>query len=104
MTEENSTPTPKWMTELKSWGIDVEAFDAKWQQSGEDAKAQFREALANAAAEYEADQAEMAAAVESVREDAKKFVQQMGTAWDEMVASIHEELNPKKQDGDNAES
>ncbi len=104
MTEENSTPKPQWMADLKAWGIDVEAFDAKWQQSGDDAKTQFKEALAKAEADYEADKAEVAANVDAIREDVKKFVNQMGTAWDEMVASIHEELNPKKQDGDNAES
>ncbi len=102
MTEENQTPQPQWVTELKEWGIDVEAFDAKWEQAGEESKAEFRDALAKAAAAFEAEKSELKEAVDKAREDAAAFVQKMSTAWDEMVSGIMQELHPESKDNNTA--
>ncbi|MEO1668399.1 MAG: hypothetical protein AAFU54_27450 [Chloroflexota bacterium] len=93
MTEDQNTQ-PKWVNDLKEWGIDVEAFDARWEKAGTDAQAQFQEVLANAQAEYESDKSNFEAKVNEFREDVGEFVAQMNTAWDEMVTSIMQELKP----------
>lgn len=100
MTEENQTDQPKWVTELKEWGIDVEAFDARWEQAGADAKAQFQQALANAEAEYESANSAVDAKIGEVREDLHAFVQKMDAAWDNMVNHIMQELQPEAKDDD----
>ncbi|MEL6268402.1 MAG: hypothetical protein AAFV33_29300 [Chloroflexota bacterium] len=105
MTEENQTPQPQWVADLKEWGIDVEVFNAKWEQSGDEAKAEFRQALMNAETEFNAGKSDMEAKVDEVRADVETVVKKMGTAWDEMVSTIKRELNPEagKENGEAAD-
>ncbi|MEL6271421.1 MAG: hypothetical protein AAFV33_10800 [Chloroflexota bacterium] len=92
MTEQNQTPAPQWVTELKEWGIDVEVFDARWEQAGADAKAQFQQALMDAKAAYETGKSELKATMDEAHQDAEAFVQKMNSAWDEMASGIMQEL------------
>ncbi|MEM6280853.1 MAG: hypothetical protein AAF787_01565 [Chloroflexota bacterium] len=105
MTEANETPQPKWVTDLKEWGIDVEAFNAKWEQSGDEAKAEFRQALLNAEAEFEAGKSDIETKMGEVRADVEAMVQKMNASWDEMVSAIKRELNPEagKENGEAAD-
>lgn len=102
MTEENNTPKPQWITELKKWGIDVETFDTQWEQAGADAKAQFQKALVSAKEQYESGKVDFEAKMGDVSEDVKEFVQQLNTAWDEMISNIREQLSPDSQDNKDA--
>lgn len=101
--EENQAVEPQWVAELKKWGIDVATFREQWEQTGDDAKVQFQDALANAKAEYESEKSEFDAKMGEVREDVKEFFQQMNTAWDEMVANIQQQLNPQAEENDSAD-
>lgn len=87
-----SDQTPKWMTELKEWGIDVEVFSARWEQAGDDAKEQFQKALAKAQEEFTSFQKTIEGEIDQAKESAKEFVGKMNSAWDEMVSSLKKEL------------
>lgn len=103
MTEDNQTPQPEWVAELKEWGIDVEVFAARWEQSGDEAKAQFEQSLAKATAAYEADQAELKAAVDEAREEVKEFVGKMNNAWDQMVSHIKQQVDAAMQENNSTD-
>lgn len=91
---------PQWLTELKTWGIDVEVFYARWEETGADAKAKFEQALMDAKAAYEGEQTELKAAVDEARQEAEAFVQKMGTAWDAMISSIQQQMKADAQSND----
>lgn len=103
MSEENKLPEPQWVTELKKWGIDVVAFREQWEESGDNAKNQFENALAKAQAEYKADKATLETKIGEAREDAEAFIQHLNTAWDEMVSNIQQTINVNSQEDDSAE-
>lgn len=102
MTEE--TKTPKWITDLKEWGIDVETFDARWEKAGTEAKAQFQQTLADATAAYESRKSGLKATMDEARQDAESFVQKMNTAWDDMITGIRQEFGPDIEGRDATEA
>lgn len=100
MSEANQAPEPKWITELKKWGIDVVAFNEQWERAGDNANTQFKEALSNAEANFKTEKSELVEAMDDLREDAEEFIEKMNTAWDDMVSNIQKQLNhePKTDD------
>lgn len=104
MSEENQTPEPQWVAELKKWGIDVVTFREQWEQTGDEAKVQFQNALSKAQANYASEKSEFESKMEEVREDVGVFLKRLDGAWDEMVSNIQQSINSAAEEDENPEA